>query len=577
MSEIGEEVGIILSDANTREATCQLLEKAERDHGGIREGMLLMISADEGKRKILARVGEIVPYHAFFTEGSAFSEAIRKKLRLPEEIARQYEICKLDILMEVPGGREVNVPPHPGDMVYRIDPQKQIEAIFGVKRDQKGIIWYGSMAGYEGAPVPLDVEGIPMHVAVFGVTGKGKSFDFGALIEKLCGIPTGKEDIGLISFPMIIIDAHGDYVNYASYLYHEKKKQREEGKPFANPLGAVTEIVRYVFPESYRAMESSEEKEYIKQISINLNKLNDRELAELIVLYYRGQIGPEQELQVSGIENALATTRELGYPWRDNKHEIFTNDNYFDQFKDYIERTTLTTATKGAIGRALDKFKKIEEDYHIFSTSSPLKEDKFIDELTRRGSIIIIDFSADGAPGVELPVKQIVMSYLAAILFSKFTEYRIKKQPRYLLFAIEESQNYVPDPSYPVALSLAKSKISAIATQGRKFGLGLCLISQRPSFVDRVVLSMCNTFFIHGISPEDISFVKSVTGGLPLALVARLTKLDKGEMIITGQMSKVPFPLVVKVPEKIPHEHGRKVPHETGKTEVVDSLTNLRR
>jgi DNA helicase HerA-like ATPase len=574
MSELGEEVGIILSDANTREATCQLLEKEERARGGIREGMLLVIGADQGKRKILTRVGEIIPFHAFLTEGSPFSEAIRKKLPIPHQVARQYEICKLDILMEIPGGKEVNIPPHPGDSVYKIDPKKQFEAIFGIERVAKGIVWYGTTAGYEGAPIPLDVEGIPMHLAVFGITGKGKSFDFGVLIEKLCAIPTGKEETPLISFPMIIIDAHGDYINYASYLYLEKKKLRESGKPFGNPLGAVTEIIRYVFPESYKSIQSADEREYTKQIGINLNKLTDRELAELIVLYYRGQIGPEQELQISGIENSLAHTRYLGYPWGENKHEIFINDTYFEQFKQYIlntKRSRINDMTARAIGSALDKFKKIDEDYHIFAAPSPLKDENFMDELTKRGSITIVDFSADGAPGVELPIKQLVVSYLASVLFNKFTQYRLKKQTRYLLFAMEESQNYVPDISYPVPISLAKSKISAIATQGRKFGLGLCLISQRPSFVDRVVLSMCNTFFIHGISPEDVRFVETVTGGLPRALSLRLTRLDRGEIIVVGQMSKVPFPLVIKVPEK-----ERKVPHITGKTEVVDSLTDLR-
>jgi DNA helicase HerA-like ATPase len=574
MSEVGKEVGVILSDATTREAVCQLLEEEERARGGIREGMLLVIGADQDRRKILARVSEIVPFHAFLTEGSSFSEAIRKKLPIPHQVARQYEICKLDILMEIPGGKEVNIPPHPGDPVYKIDPKRQVEAIFGIEKNTKGVIWYGTMAGYEEAPIPLDVEGIPMHFAVFGVTGKGKSFDFGALIEKLCAIPTGRRDIQIISFPMVIIDAHGDYTNYASYLYEEKMKQRESGIPFGNPLGAVTEIVRYVFPESYKSIQSSDEREYTRQIGIDLNKLTDRELAELIILYYRGQIGPDQELQISGIENSLAHTRELGYPWHSNKHEIFVNDDYFEQFKKYIldpKRSHIHEMTAKAIGSALDKFKKIDEDYHIFTASSPLKDENFIDDLTKHGNIIVVDFSADGAPGVELPIKQLVVSYLATVLFNKFTQYRLKRQTRYLLFAIEESQNYVPDISYPVPISLAKSKISAIATQGRKFGLSLCLISQRPSFVDRVVLSMCNTFFIHGISPEDIRFVEAVTGGLPRALSLRLTRLDKGEIIITGQMSKAPFPLVIKVLEK-----ERKVPHITGKTEVVDGLTNLR-
>jgi len=574
-SGFGEQVGTVLSSPSTHEASCQLLESAER--GGIREGMMLVITTDGGAKKILCRVAEIIPYHAFYAEGAAWSEAIRKKLPLPEGVARQYEVCKLDILMEIPGAKEVNIPPHPADPVYRIDPEKQVEEIFAVKKDAKGIIWYGTLAGYEKAPVPLDVESIPMHVAVFGITGRGKSFDMGVLIERLCSIPTGKPNF-YVSFPMIMVDAHGDYVNYAPYLDErlkqqapQKTKTKSTPKPSINPLGAVTTITRYVFPECHRTLESKE-KEYTEQIAIDLNELSDRDLAELVVTYYKGQIGPEQELQISGIESSFSTLRGLGYPWGEDKHQIFTNDEYFRQFRDHINaREDIHFTTRRAILAALDKFRKVDEDFHIFSETSPLKSNRFIDDLTSHGSIAIIDFSADGAPGVDLPEKQLVVSYLATVLFKKFTGYRIQKKPRFLLFAIEESQNFCPSSTYPVAASIAKNKLSAIATQGRKFGLSLCLISQRPSFVDPVILSMCNSFFIHGISPEDVGFVKSVTGGLPPALGSRLTRLEQGELIVTGQMCRVPFPVVLKV-----RREERIVEHPTGKTDVVDRLAHLR-
>ncbi len=82
---------------------------------------------------------------------------------------------------------------------------------------------------------------------------------------------------------------------------------------------------------------------------------------------------------------------------------------------------------------------------------------------------------------------------------------------------------------------------------------------------------MCNTFFIHRISPEDVGYVRSVTGGLPASLSARLTTLNKGELILTGQMSKVPFPLLVRIGTE-----DRIVPHTAGRTEVLATLTALR-
>jgi len=545
-----ETVGVVLSQSTTREATCQLLEDAER--GGIREGMLLVIEASPNKRRLLARVSEIVPYNAFFTEGDPWSEARRKNLPLPEQVARRYEICRLELLVELPGTNEITIPPHPGDYVYRIDPKTAREEIFGVREGESGIIWFGSQAGYKESPVPLDVEAVPMHIAIFGVTGSGKSFDTGALIERLVSIPVTANRT--VSFPMLIIDAHGDYLEYA--------RHRAKG----NNLGAVDTVTRYVFPDAWRRLRAARPVERLEPIGINLDCLEPRDLAELVVQYYGGA---GSELQIHGLERTFIEMQDLGWT---SLSSLFTSS--YDQLRAHIEAKDtreLHQMAKGAILRALSKFKEAEDKHQLFSQKSPLQEEKWVDKLTRQGNIALVDFSAEGAPGVELPMKQLVMTYLAAVLFASFTRYKVQGEDRYLLFVIEEAQNFCPDPSYPVGATLAKTKLSAIATQGRKFGLGLCLISQRPSFVDGIVLSMCNTFFIHRVSPEDVSFVRTVTGGLPPGLLARLTKLSRGEIIITGQMSKVPFPLVVRV-----EKEDRKVAHPAGTTEVVKNLARLR-
>jgi hypothetical protein len=165
------------------------------------------------------------------------------------------------------------------------------------------------------------------------------------------------------------------------------------------------------------------------------------------------------------------------------------------------------------------------------------------------------------------------MSYLAAILYTRFTYYKIGREERYLVFIIEEAQNYVPNLSvYDVGYSLAREKLAIIATQGRKFGLSLCLISQRPSFVDPVVLSMCNSFFIHRVSPQDVSFVERATGGLPASLARRLTQLEQGELIVHGQMNKVPIPFLIKAPPRNPD-----IGHRYGTTNVLEGLRRLRR
>ena len=548
-------IGTILSGGSTTAAYCQLLESAER--GNITEGLLLIVKTVKGD--VLARVAEIIPHNAFYQSGDPWSEVRRKGGNVPKNIARQYEICKLDLLMSIGKGisKDINFPPLPSEKVIELDLEGRVEELFGIKKNEKGYIWYGSLIKGKETPIPLNIEKLPMHLAIFGVTGSGKSYDTGVLIEQFVKIPTS--DTEAISYPLVIIDAHGDYLDYVNHFKKEKQ------------FGSATWIKRFVFPIALRKgkLKSKSSADDLHKIAINLNNLHPREIAETIILFYKGSISTESELQVSAIEILIEKLLEEG-------HDI--NDLFINKYKHFrdelnnLEHTVVHSSSKKAAIRALDKFHKVvEKDNQLLSTESILKSEKFIDQITSEGGIALIDFSADGAPGVNIQLKQLAMTYLANVLFTKFTDYKIRGDNRFLLFMIEEAQNFCPSNSYPIGASLGHLKLSAIATQGRKFGLSLCLISQRPSFVDKIVLSMCNTFLIHRISPEDVSFVQSVTGGLPSSLSKNLTRLSTGDAIVTGQMNCVPFPLRINIPFK-----SRKVKHTVGTTDVMKSLAKLR-
>jgi hypothetical protein len=541
----GTPIGIILTGSTTQKASCQLFQSSEK--GGIREGKFLLIKSGPGERRILARVASIIPQNEFYTEGDAWTEARRKQIEIPGQLARQYEICELDLLAEMPGAKTLVIPPYPNDKVYEMKLPEQSEEIFGLPSKSEGIIWYGTLVGYENAPIPLNIENIPMHIGVFGTTGSGKSYDTGALIEQLVKIYDREDKI--LSFPILIIDANGDYLDYIHYF--EKKKK----------FGAAATVTRYVFPKSPELS-----KHGVKPIAIDLNLMSKRELAEAIVLYYSG--GEKNELQINGLERLIAYMEDSSFISEGNYQSIFTESEKFEKAIESLKDLGLHAATAAAVLRALEKFVDIEQDYGLLS-QEPKLDKSFVDTLTKNREIAIIDFSAAGAPGIAPTLKQFVMSYLASVLFRVFTEYKMEGKERYMLWIIEESQNYCPNlATYNIGYSLAREKLGAIATQGRKFGLSLCLISQRPSFVDQVVLSMCNTFFIHRISPEDVPFVKRVTGGLPGSLERRLTTLENGELVVSGQMLTLSFPMLIRVPPRL-------VPQTTGRTDVLGSLRRL--
>ena len=76
----------------------------------------------------------------------------------------------------------------------------------------------------------------------------------------------------------------------------------------------------------------------------------------------------------------------------------------------------------------------IEDKYRLLSTKSKLTDPNFIDEITTEGNIAILDFSEDGATSVEIQTKQLVMTYIASLLFTKFTKFKIEEGSRFLDF-----------------------------------------------------------------------------------------------------------------------------------------------
>jgi hypothetical protein len=159
--------------------------------------------------------------------------------------------------------------------------------------------------------------------------------------------------------------------------------------------------------------------------------------------------------------------------------------------------------------------------------------------------ITILDLS--GVPSGVL--KQLVGSILKIIYESLFwsrekTEGGIERP---LLVVMEEAHRYLSEGSDSLALETAQK----IAKEGRKYGVGAMIISQRPSEVDETILSQCGTFFALRLSnPVDR---KRVQGSLPDGLISLLDVLPvlrTGEAIITGEAAKLPMRCRITLPAK---------------------------
>ena len=105
-----------------------------------------------------------------------------------------------------------------------------------------------------------------------------------------------------------------------------------------------------------------------------------------------------------------------------------------------------------------------------------------------------------------------------------------------------------------------------IAQEGRKFGVGLVLISQRPSRLDETTLSQCNSYVImRMVNPADQNFIRKVIETVGEDEANLLPDLDVGEALLSGQF--INFPVLVKI----------KAPDSKGEHEEEDAFVQLER
>jgi hypothetical protein len=162
-----------------------------------------------------------------------------------------------------------------------------------------------------------------------------------------------------------------------------------------------------------------------------------------------------------------------------------------------------------------------------------------ISRMVMPGKVTIIDASL-ASQGVRRAVVSYVSKELLDGRMNKLNETGDHQVEYPLLLVVEEAHNYV---SAGLQHS-CKRQLQRIASEGRKFGLGLCVISQKPSKIDEEILSQCNTgIYMHITNPNDKNHIRNSFESINDAIISDLDSLDVGESIIAGAMLNIPFVL----------------------------------
>lgn len=175
------------------------------------------------------------------------------------------------------------------------------------------------------------------------------------------------------------------------------------------------------------------------------------------------------------------------------------------------------------------------------------------DDQAKNGPIAVIDLSL-----VPSEVTHIVVSVLARMIFEALQRYRREEGNELpTTLVLEEAHTFVHkdlsgESAHPAAQECAKV-FERIAREGRKFGLGLILASQRPSEVSPTVLSQCNTFLLHRlVNDRDQDLVRRMVPDGLGSLLRELPSLPTRRAMLLGWAT--PAPTLVEVQE-IPEDH----------------------
>ena len=435
--------------------------------------------------------------------------------------------------------RGVSTFPLPQQKVY-LTPKSELTFIYGQGVD--ATLEIGEHVGSGGTPAFVDLnELLGKHTAVLGSTGSGKSGTVAAVLH--CVLERGSQQAYTTWNPRIVIlDPHNEYGD--AFPGH-KRLSTDEGT-LTLPYWLLD------FDETIALLIGKTEFAATSQTNIVKNAL----------LVARSEGAKSLGLSPHDITLDSPVPYSLGDP---------SNLDVFGQKdgKPYAEGLV------GAINaqRPDNRNKSNHEDYNkilrkletLFKdsrltfmmqswdgSSDPLPD--VIGQLGGDGeSIRIVDLS-----GIPNEVAGAASSAIARTLFmSKLWQTPQEREQNPVLLVCEEAHRYVPNRG-EAQYAAARESVQRLAKEGRKYGIGLMLVSQRPSEVDATVLSQCNSWIVLRITNDaDREHVRAILPDSLAGLSKVLSGLRRREAILVGQATLLPSRVLIKhLPdERLPRSH----------------------
>ncbi|WP_297437602.1 DNA double-strand break repair helicase HerA [Thermococcus sp.] len=417
------------------------------------------------------------------------------------------------------------VPIPNGNRVYRASSELLKAIYYGGKAS----IELGNLLLREDVPIYLDAnELVSRHFAVLAVTGAGKSNAVSVLIG---------ETVNKLRGTVVVLDPHGDYT---------KLRLPGTGREYVKLIEAK------ITPEEMDSEELADLIEVARNATIQREFL--AKAWETVRHENQGVGGREL------IERLMETINEwirnrATYFWDEGKGGYITEDlkgERIETLRGVVYRIRRFLRNYGSLLTSEDLVSQIESGKANVIDLGPLDEGQMkvvvgkllgkvfetrLDyEKARKTISRLKDDLAENHNSATADRIMELESFMRAI------ERRSPALAEPILIIVEEAHIFAPQGEHNDAVRT----LSRIAREGRKFGVGLGIVSQRPNKLNEDVLSQTNTkIILRIVNPKDQDYVLKASEQLSSDLLGDIASLGKGEAVIVGQA--ISLPALVKI------------------------------
>ncbi len=518
-------VGTVVGTSSTTEFMMQVKPDAIRA-----QDLVAVDTLEDGVRfRVWAKVGTIERLNPLFPREAAQELAFqgRDPVDSVVSMSREMVTATCSVVGVQRDGRlePAKYPVQPASQVY-VPAADEIESFLVGDTLQHRRLFLGTERGNRDVKVYVDGHMIvSRHLAVLASTGAGKTVATRRILEELM----------VKGYPILIFDPHGDY----SGLHIARK----------------TKVTTYLPEIRIGDEEPDAILGYVAGLSGEvLSPPQESLLAAVIDVV--GDADARSRFNEGLAEAGVAPLAKTAA--RDHFYALAEVCERIQEIKGTDDRASLPkpimsvspalnvgAATAGAVRRQAKRagwqyWNMIKTNRKFARDSKPLPARKDLSGIIKQGSVAIISLE-----GYSDELRQ---SIVASILQRLLAE-RIDEQVPRFLTVIEEAHNFIPNridgsdaPSLPI--------IKQIATEGRKYGMGLIFISQRPSRIDATVLSQANSYLIMRIvNPTDQKYIRDVVETMGEDAARSLPNLNTGEALLSGLFTRIP--VMVKVEKSI--------------------------